>query len=70
MRELGVATQRHYRPLHLQPVYQHYNFYGSFPVAEHIYEREISIPMYYGLKDEEIKTAIMALERSLDRHGR
>lgn len=70
MKDIGVATQRHYRPLHLQPVYQHWNFQGLYPIAEHIYERAISIPMYYGLKDYEIKTVITAVERSLDRHAK
>ncbi len=58
--EKGVITNKHYpTPIHLQKCYSDLNIIkGMFPVAEEISETELSIPMYYGMKDEEIKYVI------------
>lgn len=52
----NISCQVHYIPVHLQPYYRrHYGFQkGDFPVAERFYEREISIPMYPGLTEEDL----------------
>lgn len=66
--ELGIGTQVHYKLIHLQPCYQHFNFAGSFPIAERIYERILSIPMYYGLGDSNVKYIIESINRVLDKY--
>lgn len=55
MIENGIGLQVHYVPVHLQPYYKHkYGFkMGDFPVSEKIYEREISIPIYPALNEED-----------------
>jgi len=40
-------------PCHMQPVFDEY-YNKSFPIAEDILSRHLSLPMYYELKDEEI----------------
>lgn len=67
--ELGVGTQTHYYPLHLQPVMEHLKLKGLYPIAEHAYERLISIPMYYGLKDSEIGTVIESINKTLEKYS-
>lgn len=54
-REIGVAVN--FRPIHLLTYYrERYAFQpGTFPVAEEIGDRTISIPMYPRLSDEEIE---------------
>lgn len=55
LRAHNIWVQVHYIPVHLQPYYQkHLNCYrGAFPVAEEVYAREISLPMYPGLSEAE-----------------
>lgn len=56
----GISTNKHYPiPMHLQECYKELGFKkGDFPVAEEISATELSIPMYYGMTDEEIQYVI------------
>lgn len=51
----GIKTSKHYpTPMHLQGAYKNLGFKkGAFPIAEKIAESELSIPLYYGLSEEE-----------------
>ncbi len=53
--ERGIGVNRHYPvPLHLQGAYAALNIpQGSLPIAEKISASELSLPMYYGLTDEQ-----------------
>ena len=57
MREKGIGGMVHYPPLHLHPYYRERFGYhpGDFPGAEEFYSREISLPMYFGLTDDEVR---------------
>lgn len=48
MQRQGISLQVHYIPIHLQPYYQKNLGYrrGDFPVAEKVYEQEVSLPLY------------------------
>lgn len=52
----GIATNKHYPiPIHLQDCYKEMEFKeGDFPIAEEISKTELSLPMYYGMTEEEI----------------
>lgn len=52
----GINTLRHYPiPMHLQGAYSGIGLTkGNLPIAEEISDTELSIPMYYGITDEEI----------------
>lgn len=56
----GIGTNKHYPiPMHLQDCYKDLGFKkGDFPIAEEISETELSIPMYYGMTDEEISYVV------------
>lgn len=56
--EIGV--NKHYPiPIHLQKAYRDLGFAkGSYPIAEFISSTELSLPMFYGMTDEEIKYVI------------
>ena len=60
LEERGIGTNKHYPiPLHLQKAYQDLNIpKGTYPIAEEISATELSIPMYYGMTDEEIRYVI------------
>lgn len=56
----GIMTNRHYPiPIHLQKAYENLNVMkGELPIAEEISRTELSLPMYYGLSDEDISFII------------
>lgn len=60
LNENGIGTLKHYPiPMHLQECYKSLGYAkGDFPLAEEISDTELSIPMYYGLKDSEIEYVI------------
>ncbi len=55
-----IGTNKHYPiPMHLQEAYKDLGFSkGDFPIAEEISTTELSIPMYYGMTDDEINYVI------------
>ena len=59
----GIGTNKHYPiPMHLQECYKDLNIpQGSLPIAEEISNTELSIPMYYGMTDDEIRYVIDAI---------
>ncbi len=61
--ERGVGTNQHYPiPMHLQDCYADLGIAeGSLPIAEEISRTELSLPMYYGMTDEEIDYVIAAV---------
>lgn len=60
LNDAGIGTNKHYPiPMHLQECYKDLGFKeGDFPIAEEISATELSIPMYYGMTDEEVKYII------------
>lgn len=61
----GIGTNKHYPiPMHLQPCYQSLGFrQGDFPIAEKISATQLSLPMYYGMTDEEVAYVVGAINR-------
>lgn len=59
----GIGTNKHYPiPMHLQECYKDLGFKeGDYPIAEEISRTELSLPMYYGMTDEEIDYVINAV---------
>ena len=60
LNDAGIGTNKHYPiPMHLQECYKDLGFKeGDFPIAEEISATELSLPMYYGMTDEEIQYVI------------
>lgn len=59
LRQKGLNLQVHYIPVHLQPYYKRFGFKeGDFPNAEAYYKKTISLPLYYGLKNSDVKTIV------------
>ena len=60
LNEKGIGTNKHYPiPMHRQECYKDLNITeGELPIAEEISKTELSLPMYYGMKDEEINYVI------------
>ncbi|MDE6433383.1 MAG: DegT/DnrJ/EryC1/StrS family aminotransferase [Lachnospiraceae bacterium] len=59
----GIMTQIHYPiPVHLQEAYKDLNYKrGDFPVSEYIAESELSLPLWVGMSEDEIKQVIRVI---------
>lgn len=68
----NIGTSVHFIPLHLQPYYaQRYGLQrGAFPVAEQIYERVVSLPIYPRLSEGDILYTTDALKQIAHTHRR
>ncbi len=67
MKGAGIDAQVHYIPVHLQPFYRESFGYrpGDFPNAEAAYEREVSLPIYPSLTDEDAGAVVEAVISTL-----
>lgn len=57
LKEYNIGTSVHFIPLHLHPYYQQQWGYkkGDFPVAERLYEQEVSLPLFPAMTEEDVK---------------
>ncbi len=63
LQEKGIGINKHYPiAIHLQECYKDLGLQeGDLPIAEEISATQLSLPMYYGMTDEEIQYVIDAL---------
>ena len=63
LNDKGIGTNKHYPiPMHLQECYSDLNIHkGALPIAEEISSTELSLPMYYGMTDEQVQYVIAAV---------
>lgn len=61
--ELGIQTGIHYPiPCHLQPAFSHLGYQaGDFPVSEKLSKQILSLPMYPGLRNGQVKEVVAAI---------
>ena len=61
----NIKLQVHYIPIHLQPYYKKkFKFKNrDFPVAEKFYKNEVSLPIYYSLKKNEVYKIIKYIKK-------
>jgi dTDP-4-amino-4,6-dideoxygalactose transaminase len=72
LRGRGIGIAVHFIPLHYHPYYQRRWKYqiGQFPVAEHYFERCISLPLYPDLTEEEVDYVADQLTDILQKYRR
>jgi len=72
MRELAskeIGTQVHYIPVPFQPYYADKGFHREdFPAAKHYYDRALSIPIYFGLSDEQVEFVVNEISSVVKAH--
>ncbi|MBP1536044.1 MAG: DegT/DnrJ/EryC1/StrS family aminotransferase [Ruminococcus sp.] len=63
LNDRGIGTNKHYPiPMHMQECYKELGISeGALPVAEEISATELSLPMYYGMTDEQVRYVIDAI---------
>ena len=72
LKRVGVGCSVHWRPLHLHPYYQ--KTFGwrakDFPVATAIWKRVVSLPIFPGMRNDEIEHVSSTVKRICARHAR
>jgi perosamine synthetase len=72
LKDAGVGCSVHWRPLHLHPYYQ--STFGwrpeDLPVATSIWERLVSLPIFPGMREEEVRHVVDAVRGLCARHRR
>jgi len=65
LKKQNIGTSVHFIPLHLHPFYRKTLGYkkGDFPSAEWVYEREISLPIYPRMTDDDVIDVVNAVKK-------
>lgn len=68
--ESGIGVNLHYIPVHRQPYYEKLGYgVGDFPESERFHREVVSLPMYPGLTDDQLKFTCGALVTALAKDG-
>ncbi|MHB8125729.1 MAG: DegT/DnrJ/EryC1/StrS family aminotransferase [Desulfitobacteriaceae bacterium] len=72
LKEEKIGTSVHFIPLHLHPYYRDTYGYqqGDFPVAEGIFERIISLPLYPKMSMQDARDVVEAVKQIIERSRR
>ena len=65
LRAENIGATVHYIPVHLHPYYREQFGYvsGRYPVAEAAYERLMSLPIFHGMKEQDVEDVIAAVTK-------
>lgn len=68
LRAENIGTSVHFIPLHRHPFYQKtFGFKrGDFPVADHIYERIVSLPLYPRMSMDDLDDVVKAVKKIVE----
>jgi UDP-4-amino-4,6-dideoxy-N-acetyl-beta-L-altrosamine transaminase len=59
----GIGVNLHYLPVHLHPYYKNLGFYkNQYPISENYADNALSIPIFYGLTNDQQSKVIQALK--------
>lgn len=63
MSELGIGCSVHFIPLHLHPYWKESGSLspGSFPVAQRLFEQEVTLPLYTRMTDDDLGRVVEAV---------
>ena len=68
MKQAGFILQVHYIPIYLQPYYKKKYGYKKemFPNSENFYSQEVSLPIYYLLKQRDQIRLVKTMKKILE----
>lgn len=72
LKQSGIGCSVHWRPLHLHPYYcQEFGWQADdLPVASATWERLISLPIFPGMREDELEYVIETVRETCARHSR
>jgi len=66
LRGQGIGVNLHYIPVHTQPYYQSLGFKpGDYTEAGRYYAEAISLPMYFGLTEDQQNKVIESIQKAI-----
>ena len=70
LRAEGIGVNVHYIPVHLHPYYRdrHGTHPGMCPVAENVYERIITLPIYASMNDQDVEDVISGVKKVINHY--
>lgn len=70
LKALNIGTSVHFIPVHLHPYYRQTFGYrpGDFPIAERLYERVISLPIFPKMTENDVADVVEAVKTVVFRH--
>jgi len=70
LKALNIGSSVHFIPVHLHPFYQRAFGYksGDFPMAERIYERIVSLPLFPKMTEDDVKDVILAIKHIISKY--
>jgi perosamine synthetase len=71
LRAENIGVNVHYIPVHMHPYYRDHLGYraGEYPIAEHAYERLLSLPMFHAMTEPDVEDVIAAVAKVLNHYG-
>ncbi|MGB9730827.1 DegT/DnrJ/EryC1/StrS family aminotransferase [Calditerrivibrio nitroreducens] len=65
LKEVGVGTSVHFIPVHKHPYYRSNFGYkdADYPIANRVFELSLSLPIWPGMKDEEVEYVVDMVKR-------
>jgi perosamine synthetase len=72
LRSENIGVNVHYVPVHLHPYYRERFGYkgGEYPVAERGYEQLISLPLFHGMREQDVGDVIAAVRKVTTHYSR
>ncbi|HEV2147365.1 MAG TPA: UDP-4-amino-4,6-dideoxy-N-acetyl-beta-L-altrosamine transaminase [Longimicrobiaceae bacterium] len=72
LRAEGIGVNVHYVPVHLHPFYRERfgTSSGTCPMAEHAYERMVTLPMFPQMTDADVDDVVAAVAKVVERYAR
>ena len=61
LKNRGISSSVHYRPIHLHDVYKKYRKKANVPVTEQVWKKIITLPLYSEMTPEEINLVITSV---------
>ncbi len=67
LRAEGIGTSVHFIPLHLHSYYEAISGYrrGDFPNAEALFQRVVSLPLFPGMKDDDVSRVVSCIDGAM-----
>jgi dTDP-4-amino-4,6-dideoxygalactose transaminase len=69
MKDDGIQTSIHYRPLHTMTAFQNAAASASLPKLESIAGRILTLPLYPAMREREVDTVTSSLSRAMELHS-
>jgi perosamine synthetase len=72
LKQEGIGTSVHFIPLHLHPYYSNNSTYSpeTFPIANQVFTRIISLPIYPKMTDTDVQRVIEVVKRLIQKYRR